>query len=497
MSKKYVISLDSGTTSNRAVIFDYELNTISIAQEEFNQIYPKPGWVEHDANEIWNTQYKVLKEAIEKNNIDPSDVASIGITNQRETTVIWDRKTSEPVCNAIVWQDRRTSDYCESLKNGGHIESIKQKTGLVIDAYFSGTKIKWILEHVDGVKQRAAQGELAFGTVETWLVWKLTKGRLHITDVSNASRTMLFNINTLEWDEELLDLMDIPKSLLPDVVDSSLNYGNIHPDILEGDIPIAGMAGDQQSSLFGQLCYEPGMVKNTYGTGCFVMMNTGEHPELSSEKLLATIAWKIGDDIQYAVEGSIFVGGALVQWLRDNLKIVKSAPEIEELASQAEDNGGVVIVPAFAGLGAPHWDQFARGTIFGITRATNNAHIARATLEAIALQVKDAIDEMISSSGVDVKQLNVDGGASVNDLLMQFQADLIGNAVVRPRITETTALGAALLAGLAVGFWKDYDDIKAKWKIDKTFKPNRSADNSSIIKYWNKALERTKDWIED
>lgn len=497
MSKKYVISLDSGTTSNRAVIFDHELNTISIAQEEFDQIYPKPGWVEHDANEIWSTQYRVLKEAIEKNKIDPSDVASIGITNQRETTVIWDRKTGEPVCNAIVWQDRRTSDYCESLKHGGHIESIKQKTGLVIDAYFSGTKIKWILEHVDGVKKRAEQGELAFGTVETWLVWKLTKGRLHITDVSNASRTMLFNINTLGWDDELLDLMDIPRSLLPDVVDSSMNYGIIHPDVLEGEIPIAGMAGDQQSSLFGQLCYEPGMVKNTYGTGCFVMMNTGKHPELSSEKLLATIGWKIGDDIQYAVEGSIFVGGALVQWLRDNLNIVKSAPEIEELARQAEDNGGVVIVPAFAGLGAPHWDQFARGTIFGITRATTNAHIARATLEAIALQVKDAIDEMIASSGVEVKQLNVDGGASVNDLLMQLQADLIDNSVVRPKITETTALGAALLAGLAVGFWKDYDDIKRKWKIDKTFTPNRSVDNSSLIKYWNKALERTKNWIED
>jgi glycerol kinase len=497
MSKKYVISLDSGTTSNRAVIFDLELNTISIAQEEFNQIYPRPGWVEHNANEIWDTQYKVLKEAIDKNRIDPSDIAAIGITNQRETTIIWDRKTGDPVHNAIVWQDRRTADFCEYLKEKGFIETIKQKTGLVIDAYFSGTKINWILENVEGVRARAEQGELAFGTVETWLVWKLTKGRLHITDVSNASRTMLFNINTLDWDEELLNLMDIPKALLPKIVDSSMNYGSIDYNILEGDIPIAGMAGDQQSSLFGQLCYEPGMVKNTYGTGCFVMMNTGKKPELNSEKLLATIGWKIGDDVQYAVEGSIFVAGALVQWLRDNLKIIQSAGQIEDLARQVDDNGGVVIVPAFAGLGAPHWDQYARGTIFGITRATTNGHIARATLEAIALQVKDAIDEMIVSSGVQVKQLNVDGGASVNNLLMQFQADLIGQDVVRPKITETTALGAALLAGLAVGFWKDYDDIKSRWDVDKTFKPDESVDNSSIIKYWNKALERTKNWIED
>jgi glycerol kinase len=497
MSKKYVISLDSGTTSNRAVIFDLELNTISIAQEEFNQIYPRPGWVEHNANEIWDTQYKVLKEAIDKNRIDPSDIAAIGITNQRETTIIWDRKTGDPVHNAIVWQDRRTADFCEYLKEKGFIETIKQKTGLVIDAYFSGTKINWILENVEGVRARAEQGELAFGTVETWLVWKLTKGRLHITDVSNASRTMLFNINTLEWDEELLNLMDIPKALLPKIVDSSMNYGSIDYNILEGDIPIAGMAGDQQSSLFGQLCYEPGMVKNTYGTGCFVMMNTGSKPELNSEKLLATIGWKIGDDVQFAVEGSIFVAGALVQWLRDNLKIIQSAGQIEDLARQVDDNGGVVIVPAFAGLGAPHWDQYARGTIFGITRATTNGHIARATLEAIALQVKDAIDEMIVSSGVQVKQLNVDGGASVNNLLMQFQADLIGQDVVRPKITETTALGAALLAGLAVGFWKDYDDIKSRWDVDKTFKPDEFVDNSSIIKYWNKALERTKNWIED
>jgi glycerol kinase len=497
MSKKYVISLDSGTTSNRAVIFDLELNTISIAQEEFNQIYPRPGWVEHNANEIWDTQYKVLKEAIDKNRIDPSDIAAIGITNQRETTIIWDRRTGDPVHNAIVWQDRRTADFCEYLKEKGFIETIKQKTGLVIDAYFSGTKINWILENVEGVRARAEQGELAFGTVETWLVWKLTKGRLHITDVSNASRTMLFNINTLEWDEELLNLMDIPKALLPKIVDSSMNYGSIDYNILEGDIPIAGMAGDQQSSLFGQLCYEPGMVKNTYGTGCFVMMNTGSKPELNSEKLLATIGWKIGDDVQFAVEGSIFVAGALVQWLRDNLKIIQSAGQIEDLARQVDDNGGVVIVPAFAGLGAPHWDQYARGTIFGITRATTNGHIARATLEAIALQVKDAIDEMIVSSGVQVKQLNVDGGASVNNLLMQFQADLIGQDVVRPKITETTALGAALLAGLAVGFWKDYDDIKSRWDVDKTFKPDEFVDNSSIIKYWNKALERTKNWIED
>lgn len=497
MMKKYVISLDSGTTSNRAVIFDKDLKIRGIAQSEFNQIYPKPGWVEHDANEIWETQYAVLKDAIYKNKISTSDIASIGITNQRETTIIWDRKTSEPVSNAIVWQDRRTAGYCESLKRSGHAKNIKEKTGLVIDAYFSGTKIKWILENVRGVRARAEKGELAFGTVETWLVWKLTRGGLHITDVSNASRTMLFNINTLEWDSDLLQLMDIPEAILPEVVDSSANYGTIHTDILDGDIPIAGLAGDQQSSLFGQLCHDKGMVKNTYGTGSFVMMNTGDQPELNSEKLLATIAWKIGEDLQYAVEGSIFVGGALVQWLRDSLKIVKSAPEIEELAKQTEDNGGVVIVPAFAGLGAPHWDQFARGTIFGITRATTNAHIARATLEAIALQVKDAIDEMIRSSGVEIKQLNVDGGASVNDLLMQMQANILGCKVVRPEITETTALGAALLAGLAVGFWKDNDDIRARWGVDRTFLPDKTVDNSDLLKYWNKALERTKDWIEE
>jgi len=497
MSKKYVIALDSGTTSNRAVIFDRELNIAGIARKEFNQIYPGPGWVEHDANEIWETQYAVLKEVIVNNNISPSEIASLGITNQRETTIIWDRKSSEPVANAIVWQDRRTAGFCESLKKNGHIDSIKKKTGLVIDAYFSGTKIKWLLDNVKGVRERAEKGELAFGTVETWLTWKLSGGKLHITDVSNASRTMLFNINRLKWDKELLDLMDIPEAILPKAVDSSSIYGTVHPDVLDGDIPIAGMAGDQQASLFGQLCYEPGMIKNTYGTGCFVMMNTGNKPELNSEKLVATIAWKIGDEIQYALEGSIFIGGALVQWLRDKLKIVKSAAEVEKLANQVEDNGGVVIVPAFAGLGAPHWDQFARGTVFGLTGATTNAHIARAALEAIALQVKDAIDEMILSSGIEVKQLNVDGGASVNNLLIKMQANLLDCEVVRPKITETTVLGAALLAGLAVGFWKDYDDIKNKWTVDKIFEPDQSADNTELLKYWNKALERTKNWIED
>lgn len=495
--KKYVISLDSGTTSNRAVIFDHDLKIKGIAQREFTQIYPKPGWVEHDANEIWETQYTVLKESLANNNISPSEVAAIGITNQRETTVIWDRNTGAPIANAIVWQDRRTAGYCEALKNNGHAKMIKQKTGLVIDAYFSGTKIKWMLDNVPGARVRAEKGELAFGTVETWLVWKLSGGKLHITDASNASRTMLYNINTLEWDTELLDLMGIPSLLLPKVVDSSSRYGSIHDSILEGNIPIAGMAGDQQSSLFGQLCYEKGMVKNTYGTGCFVMMNTGDTPELHSDKLLATIAWKIGDDVQYAVEGSIFVGGALVQWLRDSLKIVKSAGEIEALARQVKDNGGVVIVPAFAGLGAPHWDQFARGTIFGITRATTNAHIARATLEAIALQVKDAIDEMASSSGVRIRQLNVDGGASVNNFLLQLQADLLQCDVVRPEITETTALGAALLAGLAVDFWKDYADIQSRWSVDKVFVPDDAADNENMLRYWQKALERTKNWIED
>ena len=367
----------------------------------------------------------------------------------------------------------------------------------MIDAYFSGTKIKWILDHVEGVRERAEKGELAFGTVETWLVWNLTKGGLHITDVSNASRTMLFDINSLVWDDELLTLMNIPKSLMPDIVDSSEVYGTIHPEVFAGDIPISGMAGDQQASLFGQLCVEKGMVKNTYGTGCFVMMNTGDKPELNSKNLLATIGWKIGDDIQYATEGSIFVGGALVQWLRDSLKLIGSAPEIEALAQEVEDNGGVVIVPAFAGLGAPHWDQFARGTMFGITRATTPAHIARATLEAIALLVKDAIDAMVEASGVEIKHLKVDGGGSTNDLLMQIQSDLIGNEVVRPVITETTALGATFLAGLAVGFWKDLDDIKKRWKVDRTFNPDHSKNNEELVHYWQKALDRTKNWIDN
>ena len=495
--KKYIISLDSGTTSNRAVVFDQELRIKGIAQQEFQQIYPKPGWVEHDPNEIWESQLKVLKEVFNNNSITEKEVAAIGITNQRETTIIWDRSTGKPVFNAIVWQDRRTADYCEKLKSNGYIDTIKRKTGLVIDAYFSGTKIKWILDNVDGVRKRAEKGELAFGTVETWLVWNLTKGKLHITDVSNASRTMLFNINLLEWDKDLLEILDIPASLLPEVVDSSMIYGEVDPEIISGNIPISGMAGDQQASLFGQLCFEKGMVKNTYGTGCFVMMNTGGQPELSSEKLLSTIAWKIGDSIQYATEGSIFIGGALVQWLRDNLKLVNSASEIESLAGEVDDNGGVVVVPAFAGLGSPHWDQFARGTIFGITRATSPAHIARATLEAIALQVKDVIEVMVKVSGAEIKHLKVDGGASVNNLLMQIQSDLIQNEVIRPKVTETTALGASLLAGLAVGFWENYADIQNRWEVDKSFYPSSSSNHDDLIKYWNKAIERTKNWIDN
>ena len=495
--KKYIISLDSGTTSNRAVVFDQDLRIKGIAQQEFQQIYPKPGWVEHDPNEIWESQLKVLKEVFNNNSITEKEVAAIGITNQRETTIIWDRSTGKPVFNAIVWQDRRTADYCEKLKSNGYIDTIKRKTGLVIDAYFSGTKIKWILDNVDGVRTRAEKGELAFGTVETWLVWNLTKGKLHITDVSNASRTMLFNINLLEWDKDLLEILDIPASLLPEVVDSSMIYGEVDPEIISGNIPISGMAGDQQASLFGQLCFEKGMVKNTYGTGCFVMMNTGGQPELSSEKLLSTIAWKIGDSIQYATEGSIFIGGALVQWLRDNLKLVNSASEIESLAGEVDDNGGVVVVPAFAGLGSPHWDQFARGTIFGITRATSPAHIARATLEAIALQVKDVIEVMVKVSGAEIKHLKVDGGASVNNLLMQIQSDLIQNEVIRPKVTETTALGASLLAGLAVGFWENYADIQNRWEVDKSFYPSSSSNHDDLIKYWNKAIERTKNWIDN
>ncbi|MDZ7604547.1 MAG: glycerol kinase GlpK [Cyclobacteriaceae bacterium] len=494
--KKYIIALDAGTTSNRAVIFDKDLNIVGISQNEFTQIYPEPGWVEHDANEIWTSQLSVLLDVLKKNSIPPNAVAALGITNQRETTIIWDRATGVPVCNAIVWQDRRTASYCESLKKN-HAESIRKKTGLVIDAYFSATKIRWILDNIKGARDRAVNGELAFGTVETWLVWNLTKGRLHITDASNASRTMLFNINTLTWDKELLDLFNIPKALLPEVVDSSAKYGATDKSILGESIAISGMAGDQQCSLFGQLCLEKGMVKNTYGTGSFVMMNTGDKPALNTENLLATIAWKIGSSAQYAVEGSIFVGGALVQWLRDSLKIIKSSAEIEILASQVEDSGGIVIVPAFAGLGAPHWDQFARGTIFGITRATLPSHIARAALEAIALQVKDAIDEMSRATGIPVKQMNVDGGASVNNLLMQLQSDLLNSIVVRPAVTETTALGAALLAGLAEGFWTDMDDIKKRWKVDKTFKPNHSQKHDELLRYWVKAVDRTKHWIEN
>lgn len=494
--KKYIISLDAGTTSNRAVVFDRELNIKGIAQQEFRQIFPDHGWVEHDPMEIWNTQSLVLKEVIEKSGISHDEIAAIGITNQRETTIIWDRSTGKPVHNAIVWQDRRTADFCEELKSKGLESKVKEKTGLVIDAYFSGTKIKWILDNVKGVRERAEAGELAFGTVETWLAWNLTKGHLHVTDVSNASRTMLFNINTLVWDGELLDILGIPEKLLPGVVDSSQFLGVVDESIIHGNIPISGMAGDQQASLFGQLCFEKGMVKNTYGTGCFVMMNTGDKPELNNPNLLSTIAWKIGDSVSYATEGSIFVAGALIQWLRDSLKIIEKSSDIEALAKEVEDSGGVVIVPAFAGLGAPHWDQFARGTVFGITRSTMPAHIARAALEAIALQVKDAIDEMVSASGLNMKLLSVDGGASVNNTLMQIQSDLLQCEVVRPEVTETTALGAALLAGLAVSFWKDEDEIKKLWKIDKSFSPKSTEGHEELIHYWKKAIDRTKNWIE-
>ncbi len=494
--KKYIIALDAGTTSNRAVIFDKDLKIAGISQTEFTQIYPQPGWVEHNANEIWTTQLGVLQDVLKKNSIQPNDVAAIGITNQRETTIIWDRATGVPVSNAIVWQDRRTASYCESLKKT-HAESIRKKTGLVIDAYFSATKVRWILDNINGIRERAGRNELAFGTVETWLVWNLTNGKLHITDVSNASRTMLFNINTLKWDNDLLELFDIPKSLLPDVVDSSAKYGTTDRSILGESIAISGMAGDQQCSLFGQLCLEKGMVKNTYGTGSFVMMNTGDKPALNTENLLATVAWKISDSVQYAVEGSIFVGGALIQWLRDNLKIIQSSSEIESLARQVDDSGGIVIVPAFAGLGAPHWDQFARGTIFGITRATLPSHIARAALEAIALQVKDAVEEMSRATGASVKQMHVDGGASVNNLLMQLQADLLNCTVVRPAVTETTALGAALFAGLAEGFWADIDDIRKRWRVDKSFMPNHNQKYEELLRYWHKAVGRTKHWIEN
>jgi glycerol kinase len=493
-SQKFILSLDQGTTSSRAIIFDHSGNIVSLAQKEFTQFFPRPGWVEHDPLEIWTSQIAVATEAILKAQLTPTDMAAIGITNQRETTIVWDKKTGRPVYNAIVWQDRRTAAYCDSLKEK-HAAVIQQKTGLIIDAYFSASKIKWILDNVEGAKEKAVKGELAFGTVDSWLVWNLAGGKVHITDVTNASRSMLFNINTMQWDEELLQLFGVPAAMLPQVRSSSEVYGETSGKILAAQIPIAGIAGDQQAALFGQMCIHPGMVKNTYGTGCFMLMNIGERPTLSKNNLVTTVAWKVGDRVQYALEGSIFIGGAVVQWLRDGLKIIGSSNEVEQLAKQVDDNGGVYMVPAFAGLGAPHWNQHAKGTIVGITRGTTSAHLARAALESIALQTMEVVKAMEADAGATIKELRVDGGATVDDLLMQIQADVLDAVVVRPAITETTAMGAAYLAGLAVGYWKSLDEIEQQWKIERSFKPiNQNAE--ALAEGWYKAIKAAKYWAE-
>ncbi len=494
--KDFILAFDQGTTSSRAIVFNSDGLPVSSAQKEFTQIYPKPGWVEHDPEEIWSTQAGVATEAVAKAGLESTNIAAIGITNQRETTIVWDRHTGKPVCNAIVWQDRRTADFCDKLKDEGKSKKILEKTGLIIDAYFSATKVKWILDNVKGARNLADKGRLAFGTVDSWLIWNLTRGELHITDVSNASRTMLFNIHKLEWDQELLDIFGIPASMLPEVRSSSDIYGNTVGQFARG-IPVAGIAGDQQAALFGQMCTEPGMVKNTYGTGCFMMMNIGEKPIESKSRLLTTVGWRIGNKTVYALEGSIFIAGAVVQWLRDGLGIISGSSEVESLAAKVKDSEGVYFVPAFAGLGAPHWDQHSRGTIVGLTRGSTKAHIARAALDSIAFQTLEVLKAMEKDSGIVIKELRVDGGATVNNGLMQFQADLLHANVVRPKITETTALGAAYLAGLATGYWKDMDEIKKQWQLDKTFIPGMPAETTSLlIKGWKRAVRAAKAWAE-
>ena len=489
---KYILALDQGTSSSRAIIFNEQGQTMAISQKEFTQIFPKPGWVEHNPMEIWSSQASVIAEAITSIDINGQNIAAIGITNQRETAIVWDAETGEPVYNAIVWQDRRTSEYCDSLKKDGHTDLIRSKTGLIIDAYFSATKIRWILENVPGARQKAEEGRLRFGTVDTWLIWMLTRGEVHVTDVSNASRTMLFNIHTLEWDKELLELMDIPASMMPQVKSSSEIYGYTKATLFAHEVPIAGIAGDQQAALFGQMCTEPGSVKNTYGTGCFLLMNSGERPIMSQNNLLTTIAWKIGDTVSYALEGSIFVAGSVVQWLRDGLGIIKSSSEVEALAASVPDNGGVYFVPALTGLGAPHWDQYAQGSIYGLSRGSTAAHIARAALEGIAFQTMDIVNAMQKDAGVTLKELKVDGGASRNNLLMQFQADVLGTSVIRPTVTETTALGAAYLAGLAVGYWESVEHIKKQWGVETEFQPSAAPETVSALKDgWNDAIGRT------
>ena len=490
--KKYILALDQGTSSSRAIVFDENGQTKAVSQKEFTQIFPKPGWVEHSPMEIWSSQASVIAEAVTSIAINDSDIAAIGITNQRETTIVWDAETGEPVYNAIVWQDRRTSELCDALKKDGRSDLIRSKTGLIIDAYFSATKILWILENVPGARQRAEEGKLRFGTVDTWLIWMLTRGERHVTDVSNASRTMLFNIHTLQWDKELLGLFGIPESMMPQVKSSSEVYGYTKTTIFAHEVPIAGIAGDQQAALFGQMCTEPGSVKNTYGTGCFILMNSGERPIMSSNNLLTTIAWKIGESVTYALEGSIFVAGSVVQWLRDGLGIIRSSSEVEALACSVPDNGGVYFVPALTGLGAPHWDQYAKGSIYGISRGTTAAHIARAALEGIAFQTMDIVKAMQRDAGVTLKELKVDGGASRNNLLMQFQSDMLGTAVIRPKVTETTALGAAYLAGLAVGYWESIEHIKSQWDAECRFTPLApEAEVEALKKGWADAVRRT------
>jgi len=495
---KFVLSLDQGTTSSRAIVFDKMGNIVAVAQKEFTQIFPQPGWVEHDANEIWSTQLGVAAEAVVKAGLNAGDIASVGITNQRETTIVWDRSTGQPVCNAIVWQDRRTAGYCDWLKQEGHAEQIRSKTGLIADAYFSATKIRWILENVEGARVRAESGMLCFGTVDSWLLWKLTNGKVHATDVSNASRTMAYNIHSLQWDEELLRLYEIPKIMMPEVRSSSEVYG-LTTMLLNGTpIPVSGIAGDQQSALFGQMCTQPGMVKNTYGTGCFMLMNTGTQPVPSQNNLLTTIAWKINNEVSYALEGSVFIAGAVVQWLRDGLRLIQKSADIETLTATEPDNGGVYMVPAFTGLGAPYWNQHARGMITGLTRGSSGGHLARAAVESIAYQSMDVLQAMEADAGITIKEVRVDGGATINDYLMQFQADLLETDVVRPRITETTALGAAVLSDLAVAFWKDMAEIRQYWQSDKTFTPGMSDEKrAELTRGWKRAVRAAQVWAEE
>jgi len=492
---KYILSLDQGTTSSRAILFDQSGSIVSVAQKEFRQIFPKPGWVEHDPRDIWSTQAGVAAEALTKANVRAADIAGIGITNQRETTIVWDRVTGQPIHNAIVWQDRRTANICDKLRAQKKDRIIRRKTGLVLDAYFSATKVQWILQNVKGARARAKAGELAFGTVDSWLVWNLTGGKVHVTDASNASRTMLLDIGKCEWDDELLRIFGVPRSMLPEVRSSSEIYGQTQ--MLGVPIPIAGIAGDQQAALFGQACTRAGMAKNTYGTGCFMLMNTGTKRIASKNNLLTTIAWRLGDKTEYALEGSIFIAGAVVQWLRDGLEFFRSASDVEALARSVEDTGGVYVVPAFAGLGAPHWDQYARGTIVGLTRGSTKAHIARAALESIVLQVRDVLHAMEADARIKLKELRVDGGASANDLLMQLQADILNVPVIRPKVTETTALGAAYLAGLAVGYWENQAEIGRQWQVDRRFPPAmKSAARNRMVEGWGRALGRAKAWEE-